>query len=105
MIQFILVIVLFALLKQNMDLSKQIDKLKKEKEEKKDNEIIYCPSCGYNLKDKKDPIKNNSPNLSNNKTITPIQNKYTDKEIKNSTILIVGSILILLSSIIYLTTT
>ena len=105
MIQFILVIVLFALLKQNMDLSKQIDKLKKEKEEKKDNEIIYCPSCGYNLKDKKDPIKNNSPNLSNNKTITPIQQKYTDKEIKNSTILIVGSILILLSSIIYLTTT
>ncbi len=50
-------------------------------------------------------FKKETPSIVENKNVIKEKPKYTDKEIKNSSILIVGSILVVLSAIIFLATT
>jgi len=58
--------------------------------------INFCPGCGYNFV----PIPNNNI-IQNNK----IKEKPTEKEIKNSLILTVGAILVIISAIAFLAST
>lgn len=54
--------------------------------------VNFCPKCGHTF----------NQNIKLNK---PLKEKHTDKEIKNSLIMITGAILIILSAIIFLTST
>ena len=117
MLYLVLIIIIIFLCKKNYDKDVEIQKLK----QKNDNIIKFCPECGHNLYnndvsndnyyEKSDQI-NGSKTVENvgsyndyNKDVDYKEPKYTDKEIKNSLILIVGSVLIILSAILFLTTT
>ncbi len=105
----------------------KITKLKNEiyhLKQKQGNGKNFCPKCGADLrnlhnncpapeslpKEIPKPVTNNY-NLNNNtqtKQINiekPTSKKYSDKEIKNNLILITGSVLLILSAILFLTTT
>jgi len=111
LIFIIMIIIIICLINKNKN-------LQNENENHKNNNINFCPNCGFNLKENKNNqiLSNNNNNIIiqyNNHTIENkidnntinIKKKYTEKEIKNNLILIVGSILIILSAIIFLTST
>jgi len=100
-ILIILIIVLIILARKNIDLTN-------ENKELKNKSFNFCPRCGYALskisgynqllEDKVDLSKNTSSIKTKDDNTSPEYNK-------NNLILITGSILIILSSIIFLTTT
>ena len=102
-----LIIAVVVLYRDNDDLKKEIKRLKKP--------INYCPSCGYNLSKfgtNNIPVSSSASTTNNifekkNSSINkPVkEKKYTDKEIKNNLILITGSVLLILSALVFLSTT
>lgn len=121
MIAIILVIILIVLWEKYNNIKLENENLKKQVE----NEFHFCPKCGTKLQEMNFAFKNETnqappqpayqsfePTQTVTQTISqPVtqikkeKNKYTDKEIKNSLTLIVGSILLILSAILLLTTT
>ena len=100
LIFILLIIFLIILAEKNSNLTKKLNNMNKN--------IRFCPNCGYDLNNSKSNITNIEIPKTNNQVINvPIQEKtkVSEKEIKNNTILIVGSVLIILSSIIFLTST
>ena len=79
----------------------------------------FCPKCGADLRSLHSEVHNvqKEPEPTNNQSVIkenkvikeqipkPIPKKYNDKEIKNNFILITGSILLIISAILFLTTT
>jgi len=65
------------------------------------NKVNFCPKCGHNF-NQAPPVYYQQPDNSLN---TVKREKYTDKEIKNSLMMITGAILIVLAAIIFLTST
>ena len=108
-------IIIGVLIHKNHNLHKEIDKYKKGTNNNQSNDIKFCPNCGYDLKNAKPGIINSTPNSTvpkkENITISPAAVNKTvtkkevlsDKEIKNNTILITGSILIVISALVFLT--
>ena len=108
-------IIIGVLIHKNHSLHKEIDKYKKGTNNNQSNDIKFCPNCGYDLKNAKPGIINSTPNSTvpkkENITISPAAVNKTvtkkevllDKEIKNNTILITGSILIVISALVFLT--
>ena len=107
----ILIIINIILINKNNHLSNENAKL----ENKLQKKINFCPNCGYELsRTKLSQPQNNIPppnnikmheEINNDYQIKEVKTKYTEKEIKNSLILIVGSVLIILSALLFLTTT
>ena len=102
MIYIGLIIAVIILAIKNSEYRKELLKRKNERN------INFCPHCGYNINNIAYKKIENKPvmmqnNLVQNNNVS-IQ-KHTDKEIKNSLILIIGSVLIVLSAILFLTTT
>ena len=98
----IVIICVFILLLLNEN-----DKLKKENKSLKEdstNKVNFCPKCGYSF-NISPPIISNSSFIENKNFNKKKKEKYTDKEIKNSLILVTGSILIVLAAIAFLTST
>lgn len=109
----ILIVVIVYLVRSNSDLNNENSELKK----RLSNIDNFCPNCGWALN--KNIINNNfnsQVNYNNqinnnivvnnyNQVIDKEKSKLNSKEIKNSLILISGSILIILSAIIFLTST
>ena len=104
----ILIGIIIALMRNNNNLSDEIYNLKRILS-RVDN---FCPNCGFAL-NKNHNISNCNVNYNiqnnvvvNNREVTADKTiKHNNKEIKNSLILISGSILIILSAIIFLTST
>lgn len=100
----ILIILLIFLLNKISVLNKKLEKTKK---------VNFCPNCGYNLN--LDNSVRNFNNTHNSYVTNNIEKdidynhikkkKMSERELKNNIILIVGSILIILSSIVFLTST
>ena len=93
-----LVVLTISFYQENKDLRSKISK---------GNNINYCPKCGYNLRNN-NPI--NTPqqaSIPSNNSITKktTKKKYNEKELKNNLILITGSILLILSALVFLGTT
>lgn len=106
MMIFALIIVLLFLWIDNERLHKEIKDLKAK------NNINFCPNCGMNLKYNKTKVQENikTPENIPETVITNIdppkeRSKSNEKEIKNSIILTVGAILVVIAAIIFLTTT
>ena len=99
----ILIVVLIILINNNTDLKKKL--------EKNNNKINFCPNCGYDLNNVNNDHIFSETNYSyhENELIKVREKlkkeKISEKELKNNIILIVGSMLIILSSIIFLTST
>ena len=104
---FIIIILIAIIIKLRQD---NIS-LKNDLENIKEKEINFCPNCGYELNNEQiEPltiqyntdtelsIQQNTENNSKNK-------EFNEKEIKNSLLLITGSVLIIISAIVFLTTT
>lgn len=70
-------------------------------------DIDFCPNCGQNINSFSEPIVsyNQNTNIQVNEVKTIKKEKRTEKEIKNNFILITGAILIVLSAIVFLTST
>ena len=110
-----IIIIIGVLIHENSNLRKEIDKYKKGTNNNQTNNIKFCPNCGYDLINAKPKIVSNTPQPTvpkkDNKPIAPaVVNKpvvkkevLSDKEIKNNTILITGSILIVISALVFLT--
>ncbi len=96
LIAVIFIITTIILYRKNKD-------LKKENKELKEEQNIFCPNCGYHLTADKEKIYYDIKQKE--KEPTKPKEKHTEKEIKNSLILITGSILIIISAIFFLTTT
>lgn len=82
---------------------------KNSKQQNVQKRINFCPKCGFSFQ-----YINNIVNFcpkcghtfnQNIPVIKPQKEKHTDKEIKNSLIMVTGAILIILSAIIFLTST
>ena len=115
MIFLVLIIGIVYLWSENNNLKAEIRRLKNNNVNQQQRKINFCPKCGYNLQN----IKNNTNNNISTKIITTSsqeiiiepkeqkreKNKKTETEIKNSTILTVGAILVIISAIVFLTTT
>ena len=111
---FILIIIIIVLAIKYNDLKIELESLKRinnNNSSDSNNDNNYCPNCGFDLRGNKtpEPIK-----LANNNIInqTPVivpnskpKNEMSEKEIKNSTILVTGAILILIAAIVFLTST
>ena len=65
------------------------------------NRVNFCPKCGHNFNEAP-PVSYQQQSINSNSVK---KEKYTDKEIKNSLIMITGAILIVLAAIIFLTST
>ena len=118
MIEIVIVIALIALIIKNNDLTKENNQLKSELNKPK-SQINFCPKCGYslnltpNIKSKSQEQIQNNKEVSEKKEVLSQQNipplikkkQYNEKEIKNTTILSVGAILVILSAIVFLATT
>ncbi len=101
----ILIIAVIILIVENDKKNKELFSLKKQIENKN---INFCPKCGYNFNEKKETIKKPIKAVSKpTENINIIQNnkKTKNSEINNSWILITGSVLIILSAIVFLTAT
>jgi len=111
LIFIIMIIVIVMLLTKNNDLKKELESLKQKPLKK----IGFCPKCGFSFNGKTVNfcpkcghsfiVKTNIQNQKYYKKEEIIKEKPTDKEIKNSSILIVGSLLVVFASIIFLTST
>ena len=109
MLMFIfLVVLLIIVIEKNSKLTKELKKQEKI--------ISFCPKCGYDLYGKTQNFNVHSTNQMQSNIDMPkmniiekeqkeLKNKMSEKEIKNNSILIVGSVLIILSSIIFLSST
>ena len=107
-----LIVVVVILITKNKDLKSENDNLKIDTY----NRVNFCPKCGHSFRNSVNRV-NFCPSCGHNFVPLPKQNnyvnekdsivreKYTDKEIKNSLILIIGSVLVVLASIIFLTST
>ena len=118
------IIIIIGLCQKNKELTEENNKLKSFFNKKGS----FCPLCGSNLQQKNQPeqLEQSSQPQSQlinqeiidtnldkqeenliyiNSNIQTKESKYTEKEIKNSLILIVGSVLIILSALLFLTTT
>lgn len=114
-----IIVALVVTINKNIDLTNENNRLRYNL----DNIINFCPKCGYDLYNKnqdkvvpnmeeKVAIIDNPPEMTiphpayqQPVAVMPVERKRDEKEIKNSFILIVGSILIVLSAIIFLATT
>ena len=112
-----IIVALVVTINKNIDLTNENNRLRA----RLDNIINFCPQCGADLYDKnqdkvvpnmeeKVAIIDNPPEMVQQPVyqptaVMPVERKRDEKEIKNSFILIVGSILIVLSAIIFLATT
>lgn len=106
-----MIAVIVILVTKNKDLKKENENFKLREVRK----ISFCPKCGFNFGGQlvnfcpncghSFIIKTNVVNQNHYKKEEIIKPKPTDKEIKNSSILIVGSLLVVLASIIFLTST
>lgn len=106
-----MIVIIVILVTKNNNLKKE-NEILKQKEVRK---ISFCPECGFNLNGKMINFcpkcghsfiaKNNVLSQNYYKKEEQIKSKPTDKEIKNSSILIVGSLLVVFASIIFLTST
>ena len=106
MLYVILIAIIIVLYRNNQDLKEE----KKELEERTSKIKKFCPQCGFDLYKKtvnNTPIQENTFIIEEKESniINETKPKYTDKEIKNSLILIVGSILVIISALLFLTTT
>lgn len=113
MIYIILLIIIIYLINSNNKLSEEISKLQEELSKV----YSFCPHCGKSLKKQTSPNpyiiqapKSEAIPHTTFKQDIPVpevinHKPLTDKEVKNSFILIVGSILIILSAIVFLTST
>ena len=111
---FILIIIIIVLAIKYNDLKIELENLKRinnNNSSDSNNDNNYCPNCGFDLRGNKypEPIK-----MVNNNMISPPpvivpnskpKNEMSEKEIKNSTILVTGAILILIAAIVFLTST
>ena len=115
MIYLLLIIVIIVLSISNSNLSSRIvDLERKLREQEKDlDNYNYCPKCGFDLKGKNEKkyntnyqqpyisVQNNlqATNKIGEKPVIPEKPKIemSEKEIKNSTILTVGAILVIVS--------
>lgn len=93
----IMIVLIIILLNENSDLKKENNNLKCVNF----GRINFCPNCGHNFVPI--PSSNIVQNNVNNKN--KVKDKYVEKEIKNSLILTVGSVLIVLSAIAFLAST
>ena len=113
---FIVVIIMLSI--SNSKLSNRVAALQQElkKQNKSDDDNNYCPQCGFYLKGLHDETANSTnPTISYQNNIQPsnvVINKppkskpeMSEREIKNSTILTVGAILVIVSAIVFLTST
>ena len=107
---FILIIIIIVLAIKYNDLKIELENLKRiNNNNNSNNDNNYCPNCGFDLRGNKhpEPIKMVNNNIINP---TPVivpnskpKNEMSEKEIKNSTILVTGAILILIAAIVFLT--
>ena len=114
-----IIVAIILLVNKISDLKKENNKLKAML----NNITHFCPNCGFDLynnqtgelvpqMEEKVALIDNPPEMVQPQpeyvapiAVMPVEQKRDEKEIKNSFILIVGSILIVLSAIIFLTTT
>ena len=117
MLYFLLIIVIIVLSISNNNLTNKIVDLQRKLNEQKNenNSNNYCPQCGFDLKS----TQYQASNANYNQSFIPVQNQIpiipetpakpkkemSEKEIKNSTILTVGAILVIVSAIVFLTST
>ena len=110
----VVIIILICVLNGKND---EIRKLKSNSNQTSNNDVKFCPNCGYDIIHRKNNTgvhvtKNNintkQPvyvNNTINQNVIKSKPKYTDKEVKNSLILITGSVLVIISALLFLTTT
>ncbi len=123
MIEIVLLIVLIYFIFENDKIRKELINLKAELNKR--NNKHFCPNCGYKLDNynNRNTVPNNNSNttsvmnnsnnnvvvsnVSVNRTIEKNEVKvvHSDKELKNNLILITGSILLIISALLFLTTT
>lgn len=108
-----MIVVIIILLTKNKDLKDQNDNLKTNTV----NYVNFCPKCGYNFRNSFNRLNfcpncghNFIPNSQVNVTQNNINskkevNKPTEKEIKNSLVLTVGAVLVVISAIAFLSST
>ena len=113
MIFLILIVGIIYLWSENSNLKAEIGRLKSNSNTQQ-RKINFCPKCGYNLQNinNNDNIPNKSITSQISKEVVIEQKEQkkekspkTEAEIKNSTILTVGAILVIVAAIVFLTTT
>ena len=125
MVTFIFIITIVVLIFIINGKDNEIKKLKAKGNSTSSKDIRFCPNCGYDIINRRhntgNPVINTNININNNinnninspvyvnNNINPVtvktKPKYTDKEVKNSLILITGSVLVIISALLFLTTT
>ena len=122
----ILIVVLIVVLTKNGELKKENDRLKNNinnNNNQNNKRLNFCPLCGGNLSylysnenhvctntvNNTGVVNNTNINTNiNTNTVNKVvvkKKNYTDKEVKNTLILITGSVLLVLSALLFLTTT
>lgn len=110
-----IIVALVVTINKNIDLTNENNRLRSML----NTTTNFCPNCGFDIHNKVVPQMEEKVALIDNPpeyvvpqpeyvepiAVMPVEQKRDEKEIKNSFILIVGSILIVLSAIIFLTTT
>ena len=105
----VMIVIVVILVTKNNDLKKENENLKIRQVRR----VSFCPKCGFNFNGK---TVNFCPKCGHSFITNVVNQEYykkeeikkekpTDKEIKNSSILIVGSLLVVFASIIFLTST
>ena len=124
MVIFLLIIIVIVLIGINDGKEKEIKKLntilnssKNKSTNTSGNNFKFCPECGCDLVHYNDFPSSSTESIDENNTTKVVvteeiknaviesKPKYTDKEIKNSLILITGSVLVIISALLFLTTT
>lgn len=111
----VLIVVVLILVDKNKNLTRENDKLKRERYTLTRPFLSFCPKCGCNLKEYSIPQVNQnqlqpqavieSPSITKQLVTSKQPSKLTKEEQKNNMILITGAILIVLSAIIFLLST
>jgi len=115
MIYLLLIIIIIVLVVNNNNLKNDIELLKNRINtlNNQNNGVNYCPKCGFDirssfaLKRSNNNSTNIQPVLPEKEIVQTINKKQemSEREIKNSTILTVGAILIIIAAIVFLTST
>ena len=115
MIYLLLIIIIIVLVVNNNNLKNDIELLKNRINtlNNQNNGVNYCPKCGFDirsnftLKRTNNNSTNIQPVLPEKEIVKTINKKpeMSEREIKNSTILTVGAILIIIAAIVFLTST
>ncbi len=108
MIYILIAIIIVLAIKYN-DLKIELESLKKANN-RLNNDNNYCPHCGYDLRTNKElSTTERAININQSTPVTASKVKpkieMSEKEIKNSTILVTGAVLILIAAIVFLTST